>query len=279
MMINRLRASVCFDVRGVTKLQNNIYVLTFRPNRILIYDDQNSFELQEELNIDQIFCPQEMAGSEVSDCLYISDSGSRCVWKITPRDHQITRWLPDYSWALSVLNDGKVIMPRWGQLFSLEMYGEDGSLVRRLKLPVDIEIPKHVVETSKGNLVVSHWCQSRKAWTVSELTRDGQIMRSYNPLNELQKLDDPCYLSIDSENRVYVADCFNKNRVIVLDSKLNWQDALLTYDRNEILFPKVLYHDKRKMQLLVVHGYNRKVVDIFSLYNQNQIQLAFCYTR
>lgn len=275
MMICRPPPSACFDVRGVTKLQNNSYVLTVRPNRILKYDDDdqnNSFQLKEELKIDQIRCPQEMVGSNASDCLYISDSGSRCVWKITPRDQKIALWLSDYSWALSVLNDGKVIMPRWGQLFSLEIYGEDGILVGRVRLPVDIELPKHTVETSEGNLVLSHWCQSRKAWTVSELSRDGQVIRSYNPLNQSQTLDDPCCLSIDSENRVYVADCFNRNRVIVLDSKLKWEGALLTYDRNAILFPKVLYYDRLKMQLLVVHGYNRKVVDIYSICNRDQIQ-------
>ena len=63
-------------------------------------------------------------------------------------------------------------------------------------------------------------------WVISELTRDGQmVIRRFIPSNETQKLNDPRYLSLDSDDRVFVADTGN-DRVILLDSDLKWNRIL-----------------------------------------------------
>ena len=65
---------------------------------------------------------------------------------------------------------------------------------------------------------VTHWIKT--GFVVSELTRDGlMVIRRFIPSSETQQLDSFSHLSIDSDDRVFVADVY-RNRVILLDSDL-----------------------------------------------------------
>lgn len=254
------------DVRGLAKLRSRLYVLTYRPNRILVYAEQGAYVLVGEIDVECIYGPQVMVACDVSRCLYVTDSGNRCVWKVPVGDYRMVRWMEQYPWTLGVLSDGRVVMPRWGQPFSLELYRPDSVLMLRIPLPADVEIPKHIVENSKGNFVLSHWDRSRNAWGISEVSPDGEIITVYDPKDDLQQFHDPCNLSIDAENGVYVADCYNRNRVVLLDSQLKWNAVVLDGEgRNRLLFPKLLLHVKTRKQLLIVHGYRRKVIDVYNV--------------
>jgi len=282
------------DVRGVTKLQNEIYVLflsypTSNPNVIFVFEDRNPFRLQKKIKITEIKYLWDMVSSEKENCLYVTDYDKKCIWKITREtddQHKISKWLTtDYDpWTLSVFSDDQLLVV--DALSSILMiYGSDAELIRSIQLPGYIIDPCHAVETSNGNLFILHTSlcmdevidmgnfisgveQKHRQWKarfdVSELTRDGQlVIRRFIPSNEIQQLKHPCYLLIDSDDRVFVADRYN-DRVIILDSDLKWNRILCpTKEKAEtrILSPwRLCYDEKKKQSIVVGNG-----VDVYTL--------------
>ena len=299
--------SVC----GVTKLGNEIYVLCrslFTPdqNVICVFEERNSFRLRKKIKIREIICPFDIGSSEKETRLYVSDYGEEnCVWKVILEangKHEIMKWVNVVNQALtlSVCTDGRLLMV--SSLSSMMMiYGSDAELCRSIQLPRDIKDPIHAVETSIGNFVVLHlWRRNegrhsgtrvRKRgwlWVVSELTRDGEmVIRRFIPSNEVQKLNHPAYISIDPDDRVFVADNWN-NRVILLDSDLKWNRILcptidlssnrivspaIEENRNRIQMPWRLYYDADRNQLIVGDFYSGEGVNVYTL-SRTQIRFS-----
>src|SRR6218665_3514154 len=96
--------------------------------------------------------------------------------------------------------------------------------------------------------------EKKRHFFVRELTSDGQtVIRRFVPSNETQQLNDPLYLSIDSDDQVFVADTVN-HRVILLDSDFKWKCILCpTKDKEErkIRSPCCLCYDEEKKHLIV----------------------------
>lgn len=242
-------------VYGVCKLHGSIYVLTHKPNSVLVYSDENHTVLQREIKLgEEIKWPLDMAACRMSSCLYIVDRDNTCVWKVgNAGSNTAVRWLAGIDWpfTMSVSETGNIVMMRWGQPSVLELYRSDASLILSVPFPANIEYPWHAVETSKGNFVISHWKRDSNFWSVVELSRDGVILCRFLPIDDANHLNYPYHLTIGLFDEVLVADQYNR-RVILLDSELNWNRVLL--HRIEILPPKRLYFDKEQRQLLVAHG-------------------------
>ena len=93
---------------------------------------------------------------------------------------------------------------------------------------------------------------------VSELTRDGQVVvRRFILSNETQELFDFSYLSIDVDDRVFVANPVN-DTVVLLDSDLKWNRIMCptTEEKEEqvIKGPWRLFYDQEMKQLIVAGG-------------------------
>ena len=268
-------------VSGVTKLRNEIYVLCQPfPCVIRVFKDRNPIPFQEEIAIKEIGDPKDIHSSEKDNCLYVSDQREKCVWKIrrqTYYKHKIIRWLIiDYApHTLSVSSNGHLLLvTAWSSI--LNIYGSDAELIRSIPLPTEIEGSIHAVETSMGNFIILHQCMENEEqetgpnggikewmWTVSELTRDGQMVHRFSPSNETEKLKNPRYLTLDSDDQVFVTDTEN-DRVILLDANLIWNRILCPskedHDENEeeekkIRRPLRSCYDERKTQLIVGGGH------------------------
>ena len=270
-------------VCGVTKLRAEIYVLCQPfPSVIRVFEGRRPFRLQEEIDIKDIEDQKDLQSSEKDNCLYVSAQREKCVWKITRQtdyQHNVFRWLTiDYApHTLSVSSSGHLLLvTAWSSV--LNIYGSEAELLQSIQLPRDIEDSIHAVETSMGNFIILHQCMETgeretgpngriKEWTwaVSELTRDGQMVVSrFLPSNETQKLENPRYLTLDSDDQVYVTDTGN-DRVILLDSDLKWNRSLCSsmeeHEEEEeeeetvIRRPLRSYYDEREKQLIVGGGY------------------------
>lgn len=246
------------EADGITKLSNIIYVL-FKPTIIQLFTDENPFILQSEINIAEIEDPYDILSSEKEQCLYISDYGYKCVWKMMTTDHRVIKWLEgieDVS-TLSISNDGLVLISRCIEPCSLETYSPDASLVHRIILPDNYINLMRAVMTSKGTFVIAHqmWTESDDScrWEISEVNQDGQIINRYpNELNE------PYYLSLDSDDRVFVAD-YQTDRVIMLDSNLKWRRILLNREEDGISFPHSLFYDRIKNEILIYFNIQKTI--------------------
>lgn len=286
------------QVLSVTKLRHDIFVVghsqyadyNYRDHcGIHVFEDQNPFRFQKEIVDKEIKTLWDIVSSEKEDCLYSCDNTAKCIWKITKEaDGQyklIKSLTTDYQTdTMSVSSDGRLLMIKHPSS-TLMIYGSDAELIQAIQLPRDFKTPSHAVETSTGNFIISHrWeegdyeettdereqfvgkdigSSGRRMYAVSELSRDGQtVIRRFIPSNEAQQLNRPEYLSLDSEDRVFVADLGN-DRVVLLDSDLKWDRIIYSSaeESEEMRIPQPgrLCYDKDMKQLIVAEYFGSKV--------------------
>ena len=258
-------------VIGVTKLRNEIYVLclSYPVSVIRVFDDRNSLSHEGNIDLRYIQFAFDIGSSKKDNCLYVSDFDEKCVWKITreaENKYKITIWLTiDYKpMTLSVNSDGQLMLIKVPSSI-LMIYGSEAELLHSIQLNSGIEVPRHALETSAGNFIILHQCvkrdeeleigsSGRKWWVISEVTRDGQmVIRRFVPSVQTQSFNNPSYLTLDSNDRVFVAD-FGNSRVIVLEATLKWSRILCSVkekDNDEKNRIRCLCFDEENKRLYV----------------------------
>lgn len=253
--------NVSDNVWSVTVLNDLICILCRGPTSIRFYRNDPPYIAQNEMKPSSIVNPWDLKASDSSKCLYITDRDVACVWKVTQNERTVTKWLVGVSdpYRISVCARGQVMIAKWGSPASIDTLDANGHLSEHLRLPVKILEPRDALELSNGNIIVSHRWRDNGLWGVSELTRKGHIMHRFDPREDLQKLNFPSEMSVDSSGRVYVAD-YNNDRVILLSSELEWNEILLTKHKDNVQKPRSLCH--KQNQLLVAHSTKISVLRI-----------------
>lgn len=253
------------DVFGIAHLDMRFYVLCRSPNAIVYYSDQSPFVKFTDFDITaHIKHPQDIAASDSSKCLYVTDIGNNCIWKVERTyTFKLARWVSDISspHTLSVGPEGRVVT-FGNQSKSLDVYGADAVLIHRVPLPSEVKAPQHAVETSKGNYIVSYGDLNGKKQGICEITVKGKVVRKYE--HKTEKLNHPTHLAIDSEDKVFVVD-YAHSRILQLDSLLKLEQILPSDEKDKLEKPFRLCVKSIKGQrrLLVEHRIN--AVDVYSL--------------
>jgi len=250
------------DVFGVTSLQNKIYVL--RKKSVSIYSNENPQEPLTNIKLQNAITPFDICACKKSLALYITDYANyhkehkekHCIWKITVSGHKVCRWYCGVGepYTLSVNSAGNVILLRSeenSQQIALEILSDKAELIHIICLPDEIKDPEHALETSIGSYVICHMRNGDNIWTVSEVNRNGEIVRR---LKGTEQLSEPKHLAMDAEDRVFVAD-WGENRVAVLGASLDWADIFFTGkkdDKDGFRMPNRLCYVAEKKQLIVV---------------------------
>src|SRR6218665_792403 len=104
---------------GVAIIQAKICFLCQSPNAIVVYKEEDLTNPCEELSLDDIVTPMDMAYSKESNSLYITDKDTASVWRIAfpSSDNKVHRWLDSAAadpFTLSVTRDGGVVMVKRG---------------------------------------------------------------------------------------------------------------------------------------------------------------------
>lgn len=280
----------CGEVKGVTKLRSEIFVVCYVNNNneftnrpeIQVYSDRAPFSLLRELQLLQIKFADEIISSETENALYILSRWD-CVWRICLEDsveQEAIKWLefrdvfrPD---SMTMTKDGQLLMVSSEPSPTLCIYGPDAQLSHSISLHEDINRPLHAVESLTGNFVISHRLRkeesdrreggggggdssSARELTISVLSRDGRnVISSYYPGHEDQRLGASrygSYLCIDSSDLVLVADT-DSHRVVLLDWSLRWKQILIPTNeekekKSALRSPHNFYYDEANRQLLV----------------------------
>lgn len=292
------------EVKGVTKLRNEIFVICYvkdeftNSSEIQVFSDRAPFNLLRELKLLQIKFADDIISSETENTLYMLSRWD-CVWKILQNEEDIEqenviKWLefrdvfrPD---SMTMTKDGQLLMVSSEPSPTLCIYGgPDARLSHSISLHEDIKRPLHAVESLTGNFVISHRLRkdeeserrrggnSSRELTISVLSRDGKnIICTYYPGHEDQRLGASrydSYLCIDSSDLVLVADT-DSHRVVLLDWSLRWKQILIpTNEEKEkrltLRSPHNFYYDEANRQL-VVSGLNKNyyksdAVKVYSL--------------
>ena len=91
---------------------------------------------------------------------------------------------------------------------------------------------------------------------------DGQVLATYSDVT-------PRHLSIDSEGRVLVADCYN-DRILLLSSQLGLQRVIdKTSSQGKLWSPDRLSYNELTSRLYVAHSSSESLssCDVISLFN------------
>ena len=256
--------------RGIAKVEDNIYVLDYTPNRIRVYENQIDFRFIRDITLSGTHYPNDIIYSDKSKNVYISDSEDKCVWVMTTtEEHRLTKWLNNVTFpnTLSLSNEGHLLVLRHGESDvpnQLEIYSLEATLIRALHLPKNVADPLHVVQMSTGEFIVSHRLEGTLTGTLSQLTNNGQLIRQIVPRNKSEELGYPGHLALDSDNnRLFVAD-YTRDQVILFDSNdLTWSQVVVSKEKNGIRDPNRLFYDTRKKQLFVTQSlFNVTVYEI-----------------
>lgn len=271
-------------ISGVTCLksesESRIYVLCHSPCAILVFDHQRiPFRIQNEVQKDEIRQPSDIAASDHSSCLYVTDSGTGVspdagqeeveqpvIWKISPTTFDAVRWLTgiDKPSTLAVTRDGRVLVLRWApERPVMETYSPDARRIVSVALPSTVEYPRHAVETRSGTWIVCYWVRIERIWRICELVlvpggeedRSGDLTMARDfDLTELTKsLNHAYYVTLDEHERVITAD-FSNDRVILCDPQFRYSQILLAEREHGIVAPRRVHYHLENRQLLVVHG-------------------------
>lgn len=242
--------SIC----GVAALDGCIYVLG--RHFVKVYEDQNPFNIQKTIQTSQrILEPWDIVSSELLKCLYVTDQGSQCIWKITPEDSRQTVWLSHVEnlSTISVSSNGHVLLIKdTRESTQLEHYDSDAKLFRVYPLQNEIKCPIHAIQKPGGEFIVAHrWRDVGGPWAISQLDQDGKMINQFKHGMETE-LNFPCYFSVDPRTfQLFVADMEN-NQVIMLNSNtLRYCKVLLTEENDEICHPWRICFNIKEGQLIV----------------------------
>lgn len=280
------------DITGVAELQGQVYIVNSASDCIQVYTldgrgathESDKFKRQDDIIIKPkkllpLFGeshnevdPADLVASVADNCLYVSDYGNWCIWRVTinPREG-VKRWVTlnktafdsNPQMALAVMSDGRLFMvcdnpPR------LECYHRDAAEIKPtvIILPADFKEPMHAVELESGNFVVSHGWTRSPLRRLCEVSRQGKLVRTFGGAIGAGdgQLNCPVYMAVDEKGRVFVADYFN-NRVQLVDSSLADSSVVLRWEgENET--PVRLFYAAETCRVLVAmrHGH----VDVYS---------------
>jgi len=169
---------------------------------------------------------RDIASCVNNKCLYVCDFGAKSVLKLSLDGAEVSRWnVGEACVGISVTSDKNNLLLTSGESSKvLELSCDDGRCLRRIRLPEEIQSPRHAVQLCTGEFLVSHSEHSVGLHRVCQLSSDGRtITHSFgNEVgSETDKLYLPCQLAVDKDGFVFVADCWN-NRLVLLSPSLKF---------------------------------------------------------
>jgi len=154
-------------MRGVTCLDNIMYVVCYGSSTIRLYDTQTYSELDVVIDVNGMEYPLDITVCRDSRQLFVAAwvvwLGSECcIWRVSVDDHSYVKWLPTDESTTHRLRANKLSVTSQRLLVtsyprSLHQYNTtDRQLLRVVELPQFVRWLYHAVETTRGTFVVSH---------------------------------------------------------------------------------------------------------------------------
>lgn len=133
------------------QLKDFIFVLCLRESfkSIRVYEMTVPFDLLMLIPLEEVSIPSNLVSCVASECLYVADAKSACIWKITLRDHQITNWISNLNNVLGVevVTNGQVVILQSDETSGnkyVNIYGLDAAFIRKIDLPNDLNLLKAI---------------------------------------------------------------------------------------------------------------------------------------
>jgi len=264
---------------GVRTLNDKIFVIYRDLPFIVVYMSQQPYTQLPNISINGLQDPQDIAAG--SSCLYVSDPGSRAIWRVKAADSKVDQWLSGLrSASVSVTSEEKLVLMvpvdeqgsyeerNANYRGEIQIYSAGSVKETVIKLSPDITAPLCVVMTTRKTFIVSYGLDYHKINRVCEVDMTGRMLKAFgsSPGEGVGQLKEPHQVSLDDEERIIVADSLN-NRVLLLTKQLMLQRVLVTWhprpQSDDARYPARLHYDRTNGQLLV--GLDKGHLDIYQL--------------
>jgi len=164
-------------VRGVTCLDNIMYVVCSVSSTIRLYSTQTYSELDVVIDVNGMKSPHDITVCRDSRQLFVDDwvdlESPSCIWRVSVDDHSYVKWLmSDESTTHSLSVTSQRLLVTSYRPPSLHQYNTtDRQLLRVVELPQFVWSLHHAVETTRDTFVVGHYgtAQSELQCAVSNL--------------------------------------------------------------------------------------------------------------
>jgi len=219
------KISIDSSVRGVTSVDDELFVLLQRAdNQVGVYSI-NDYQLLRRINLPG-FKPNgtsDIASCVRHKCLYASETDKTCIHRYELANCATSKWsVPGRPRGLSVTPGGNLLVTFHGKL--VELSSDSGECVREIALQSDIVCPWHSVQLTTGEVVICHGVYDGDIHRVCEVGDDGKVARSYGGKHgsDIGQLHLPCRLAVDEDSQfIFVVDELNA-RVALLSPTLGF---------------------------------------------------------
>lgn len=244
-------------VRGVTSLDNRLYLLRDKTSQqVEVYDTQ-SYRLLQRLTIPLLGAMNDIASCARHRCLYVADDNKDCIHRVGLRIVWLSRpdvrqWpVHDSPTGLSVTGTHSVLVV-CHEVSKIKEFSPDGKLLHQLDLPQDAGSPQHAVQLSSGEFAVCHGLPDDPAHRVCLIGSGGEVVKSFGGGSRgsgAQQMDLPSHLAVDRNGFAFVADR-NNHRVLLLSPALTYVREVVS--REQLKWkPQRLFLDADRRRLYV----------------------------
>jgi len=157
--------------RGVTHIDNIMYVVCAGSSTIHLYKTDTQSPLSVAINVDGMKDPLDIVVCCDDRQLYIAERD--CIWRVAVDDQSYVKWLTTTEsidcYSLSLMSRRLLVT---SVHLGLHQYNTaDGQCLRVVSLPQYMSELYHGIETARGTFVVGHWgtLQHMLQYAVSEL--------------------------------------------------------------------------------------------------------------
>ena len=214
-------------VRGVTSIANELFVLMQRVRDQVVVYSMNNYQRLGNLNVPRYEpgLASDMTSCVRHKCLFMSDTGNRCIHRYHLASSTISKWsVPGRPRRLSVTRNCNLLVTCREPNKVVELSVDSGQIVREIALQADIVHPRHSVQLTAGQYVVSQGEEGQGLHQVCVVDDDGNVTRRYGGErgSGVGQLNWPRNVAVDKDSEhIFVADRGN-DRVVLLSPTLEF---------------------------------------------------------
>jgi hypothetical protein len=255
-------------VIGMTLVDNQLFVARWPSQQQLEVYNAETFIFHRPLAVHGLSGrPGGLTSCALNYCLYVSDFKNSVLFRVgLSCDHKakLMHWSVDRQpTGLSVNSERNVLVTCRGSPHKIQEYTSQGTLVRDIRLPLEVARPMHAVQLDAGHIVVAHGgtlpgqfgVSANELHRICLLDTDGNVVSSYGSTCGLEhgRLDEPMHLTIN-KNGFILAAIKENHRVVVLNSSLSGARDLSLPITDGLKGPISLYLDEAHNRLYVGEG-------------------------
>ena len=157
----------------MTQLHNVLYVVCAHSCIIKTYTTDTLSPLSEDIHVKGMRLPRDIVVCRHDRQLYVAEYD--CIWRVSVDDHSYVKWLPSTDSTTDTFHVYTLSMTSRHLLVTSPTVRQYDTTNKQLlcvvKLPQDVRVVEHAVETTHGTFVVGHrgTLQDELQCAVSEL--------------------------------------------------------------------------------------------------------------